>query len=197
MKKKIVILLGHPDNESIMSKDLADAYEREARVAGHEVQRFNLSEMQFDPILHKGYKVIQDLEPDLKKLQDAIRWCDHFLLVYPMWWSSMPALLKGLFDRMWLPAFAFHMRKGKDGKPALGWVKLLKGKTARVVVLSGSRPIFIYLLFGDYTHEVVRAILGFSGLSVSVTRIGPTEGATDAMRAGWTDKVSRMGKLGA
>ena len=194
--KKIVILLGHPDNERIFSKDLADAYETRARAAGHEVKRFNLSEMQFDPILHKGYKVIQGLEPDLKALQDAIRWGDHLVLVYPLWWSSTPALLKGLFDRMWLPAFAFHMRKRKDGTQALGWKKLLKGKTARVIVLSGSRPLFVRLMFGNYTHEVTRGILGFAGFRVSQTLVGPTEGASDAWRAKWKERVGRMGELG-
>lgn len=197
MSKKIVILLGHPDNEGIMSKDLADAYEGEARAAGHEVRRFNLGEMQFDPILHKGYKVIQELEPDLKSLQEAIRWCDHFVLMYPTWWCTMPALLKGLFDRIWLPAFAFHMRKHKDGKPALGWIKLLKGKTARVIVLSGTRPLLIQFMFGDYTNEIARGILGFAGFRVSLTRIGPTDGCTEDMRKRWVGKISRMGKLGA
>ena len=195
-KKKIVILLGHPDTEEILSKDLADAYEKEALVAGCEIQRFNLAEMQFDPVLHKGYKVIQELEPDLRKLQEAIRWCDHFVLVYPTWWASMPALLKGLFDRMWLPAFAFHMRKKKDGTQALGWKKLLKGKTARVIVLSGSRPILIYLFFGDYTNEICRGILGFAGMRVRLTRVGPTQDCTENMRTHWCQKIGRLGKRG-
>lgn len=196
MQKKITILLGHPDNEDILSKVLADAYEAAAKAAGHEVQRFNLGEMQFDPILHKGYKVIQELEPDLKKLQEAIRWCDHFVLVYPTWWSSMPALLKGLFDRMWLPAFAFHMRKRRDGTQALGWRRLLRGKTSRVIVLSGTRPIFIYFLFGDYTNEISRSILWFSGMSVSLTRIGPTQDATNSMRDRWKKRIERLGRKG-
>lgn len=196
MQKKIVILLGHSDNEHILSKDLADAYEGAAKAAGHELRRFNLAEMQFDPILHKGYKIIQELEPDLQALQEAIRWCDHFVVVYPTWWCSMPALLKGLFDRMWLPAFAFRYRKTSDGKQKLGWQKLLKGKTSRVIVLSGSRPILIYLFFGDYTNEITRGILGFAGFKVSLTCAGPIQDSTDGMRARWKRKVERLGRRG-
>jgi putative NADPH-quinone reductase len=196
-KKKIVVLLGHPDNEPTLSRAFADEYENAAREAGHEVRRFNLGEMQFDPILRKGYKVIQDLEPDLKTLQEAMRWCDHFMLVYPTWWVTMPALLKGLFDRMWLPAFAFRMRKHADGTPALGWHKLLKGKTARVVVLSDSRPILIRLFFGDYTNEISRGILWFAGMSVALTRVGPIKGSSDAWREKWKKRMAAMGKHGA
>src|SRR5690349_6954861 len=127
-RKKIFILLGHPDADTL-SGHFASVYMQAAQAAGHEVKRANIGELQFDPILHHGYKVIQELEPDLKQVQEDIRWCDHFVVIYPNWWCTMPALLKGFFDRAWLPAFAFRFRK--DG---MGWDRLLAAKTARVVV---------------------------------------------------------------
>ncbi len=195
-KRKIVVLLGHPDGEKTLSKDMADVYAASAEKAGHEVRRFNLAEMQFDPILHKAYKTIQELEPDLVTFQEALKWADHFVLVYPNWWCTMPALLKGLFDRTWLPGFCFHFRKRADGSQALGWTKMMKSKTARVIVLSGTRPLFIYMLFGDYTNEIKCGILGFAGFKVRLTRIGPTEHSSDAKRSAWQKKVSALGKKG-
>ncbi|MGH7141483.1 MAG: NAD(P)H-dependent oxidoreductase [Minisyncoccia bacterium] len=196
MQKKIVVLSGHPNPEDTLSKFLADTYETAAKESGHELKRFNLGELKFDPILHKGYKVIQELEPDLKNIEDALKWCDHLFIVYPNWWCTMPALLKGLFDRVWLPGFEFHMRRHKDGTQALGWDKLMDGKSARVVVLSGTRPIFIYTLFGDYTNEISRGILGFAGFSVSLTRLGPSEHLPKARAERWRKKIARLGRMG-
>jgi NAD(P)H dehydrogenase (quinone) len=196
-KKKITILLGHPDAvHDTLSKNLALIYETSAKAAGHEVQRFNLFDLKFDPVLREGYRTIQALEPDLVNLQEAIKWCDHFVLIYPTWWSSMPGPLKGLFDRIWLPAFAFRMRKTAQGTPALGWKKLMKGKTARVITLSGQHPFAIQILFGDYTNEIKRAILWFAGFKVRSNKWGPSEIAPEWLKNQWRHKVSHLGKMG-
>jgi NAD(P)H dehydrogenase (quinone) len=195
-KKKIVLLLGHPDVTQTQSSEMALLYETAAKKAGHEVRRFNLGELKFDPILHKGYKEIQALEPDLATLQEAIRWADHFVIVYPLWWATMPALLKGLFDRLWLPGFAFNMRKHADGTRALGWHKRLKGKTARMIVLAGNPPWLGHLVFGDFTNELKRAILWFAGFSTRVTHVGPTDTAPEWLRNVWRRKVIRLGESG-
>lgn len=195
-KKKIVILIGHPDTDPTICSELAMLYETAAKQVGHEVKKFHLAEMHFDPILHKGYKVIQELEPDVKKLQEALKWCDHFVLIYPNWWSTMPALLKGLFDRMWLPGFAFRMRKTSQGTPALGWYKLLKRKTARVIIPSGTHPFLVYLMFGNYTNEIKRGILWFAGFKTRLTLLGPSETAPEWKRNEWRKKIIRLGTLG-
>ncbi len=193
--KKILVLLGHSDADT-MTGQMALLYESSAKAAGHDVRRFNIGHMKFDPILHKGYKVIQELEPDLKEFQKAVLWCDHLVVLYPNWWQTMPALLKGLFDRVWLPGFAFNMRKHADGTTAMGWKKRMKGKTARVIVLSGSNPFLIWLFFGDYTNEIKMGVLWFAGFKTRVTRLGPTEGAPEWLKNNWRRRVSYLGRLG-
>lgn len=189
--KRIFILLGHPNTDTLTGA-LADRYEAEARAAGHEVRRLNIGELQFDPILHKGYKEIQELEPDLKVVQEHMRWCEHFVMLYPLWWSSMPALLKGMWDRMFLPAFAFRFHKGRPG-----WQKLLKGRSARVIVLSKSEPWQVWLMFGDFTNEVKRAILGFAGFSVRMTTIGNAENLSERRAERLLKHVGALGNRGA
>ena len=141
MIKKVLVLVGHPDSNSF-NTTLADAYAEGAREAGNEVKRVNLGDLNFDPILHKGYKEIQELEPDLKQIQEDIKWCQHFVIIYPSWWSTMPAILKGFFDRIWLPGFAFQFNE-----KGTFWKGLMKGKTARVFVTSDAHPFFTRLIF--------------------------------------------------
>ena len=155
--KKIFILLGHPDKDTL-NGTLASEYEKGAEVAGHEVRRMNIGEMQFDPILHFGYKKIQELEPDLKAFQENVRWCDHFVILYPSWWSTMPAILKGLFDRVWLPGFAYHFQNG-----GYFWKRMMNGKSAAMFITSDTAPLIQRIIFGDTTNELKKGILWFAG----------------------------------
>lgn len=186
--KKILILSGHPDTES-MCVDLCNSYADGARDAGHEVRRANLSDMQFDPILHKGYKVIQALEPDLLKLQNDIRWCEHFVIVYPSWWSTMPALLKGMFDRVWLPNFAY-----KFFPNGIMWHRLLKGRTATVFITSDAHPFLARFIFGDNVNEIRDGILWFAGFSPKIKKIGPIKKISPERRVKLVERFKNFGR---
>jgi len=190
VKRRITILLGVEDKDTTPGR-LADAYERGAKESGHEVRRINIGDLKFDPLLHKGYKVIQELEPDLKRAQEDIRWCEHLVVVYPNWWSTMPAILKGFFDRAWLPGFAFHFHKGGGYM----WDKLLKGRTANVIIIMNAAPLVERIFNGDYTNEIRRGILKFAGFSpVHLTSFGPAEASTLEHKKTWEKKVLNMGR---
>ncbi len=188
--KKIFILLGHPDSgPEPLSRHLADEYERSARAAGHDVRRTNLSDLSFDPILHKGYRSVQELEPSLVKVQEDLAWCEHFVLVYPNWWGGMPGALKGMWDRMFLPRFAFTMSKN-----SLGWEALLKGRTARVIITCGSPAVFDFFMFGDFSASIKRSILSFAGFKTRVTCIGMSEHISEHHKKGCMTRVSSLAR---
>ncbi len=181
--------MGNPDKESY-SAQIADAYAQGATKSGHEVSRINLSDLNFDPVLHLGYKEIQELEPDLVMVQEKIKDADHIVFVYPNWWCTMPAAMKGMFDRMWLPGFAFNFDKINKKL-----IQRLNGKTARVIIIAGTHtPFMTWWKFGDYTNELVHGILGFAGIKAKATALGPTNKVAPEVLDKWTLKVSRMGE---
>ena len=189
--KKILVFLGNPTTDSYSGK-LATAYETGARDAGFEVERINIADLKFDPILHMGYREIQQLEPDVVAIQEKINWADHIVFIYPNWWCTMPAVLKGMFDRMWLPGFAFNF-----DKQTKKLIQRLKGKTARVIIVAGTHsPFMTWWKFGDYTNEIAHGILGFAGIDTSVTAFGPTEKSDQKILDAWEEKVKQLGKSG-
>ena len=198
--KKILLLLGHPD-KSGMCGAIADTYEKSAREAGHSVDRLNIGQMRFDPVLHKGYRERQELEPDLCRFQELVTACDHFVIIHPIWWVGMPAGLKGLFDRAWLPGSAFRYMKMSGGMPGAGkrtifWHRLFRGKTARIIVTSGTSPWLVRFLPGNVNAQLKWGILWFAGFSVRTTWFGPAEDVPESRKARWLAQVAELGREG-
>ncbi len=193
--RKILLLLGHPDKSGICGS-FADAYESGAREAGHDVTRLNIGEMQFDPILHRGYRAMQELEPDLKRFQELVTACDHFVVIYPVWWVGMPAILKGLFDRAWLPGSAFRYIKMQSGRRTIFWHRLMRGKTARIIMTSGTHPWLVRFLPGNVNAQLKWGILWFAGFSVKTVWYGPAENPPEARKARWIAQVKNLGRRG-
>jgi NAD(P)H dehydrogenase (quinone) len=182
---KIYILLGHPDNESFNSR-IAAAYYKAAKENGHEVRLQRIGDMAFDPVLWKGYKANQELEPDLKQAQENILWCEKWVIVYPVWWGSVPAILKGFFDRALYKGFAFRYHAGDPF-----WDKLLKGRCAEIISTCDSPWWWIWWQYRNSDiNTVKKAILEFCGISpVKVTRIAGLRYLNDAAREEQIKKV--------
>ena len=146
--------------------------------------------MDFNPNLQFGYRKRTELEPDLLKAQEDFKWADHIVWVYPVWWGSVPAIMKGFIDRVFLPGFAFKKREG-----SLFWDKYLTGKTARLICTM-DQPTWYYKLFnGSPTHYAMKKLtMQFIGVKkVKITAIGPIRLSKDTFRAKWLNKMERLG----
>ncbi|EAT59962.1 NAD(P)H-dependent oxidoreductase [Chlorobium ferrooxidans] len=189
MSRRILVIPGHPAMESFCGS-LADAYVKGARAAGNEVQLIDLAKLSFDPILHNGYNSIQPLEPDLLSAREAIKWAEHLVFVYPIWWGAMPALLKGFIDRIFLPGFAFKFRDG-----SAMWDRLLSNRSAHLLVTMDT-PIWYYkLVYRMPGHnQMKRTILEFCGIKpVKISSFGPVKNATPQKREQWIAKAYAYG----
>lgn len=188
-KKKTLVILGHPSEDSYCAA-LANSYFEGSVSAGNPTRFLLLSRMTFDPVLHTGYRPpLQILEPDLLIAQAGIEWAEHLVFVYPNWWGGMPALMKGFIDRTFVPGFAF---KYKDSTAA--WDRLLTGKSARMIVTMDSPPwYFKWVNRAPGHNQMKRTILEFSGVRpVTITNIGPVKGASAVQRMKWIEEVSLL-----
>jgi len=109
----LLVINAHPRQDS-SCRALAVAAATGAEAAGHEVRVLALRELDFD-LHHRG----QELGPCLVQSQQDLLWAEHLILVHPIWWATMPALLKGWLDRVLQPGFAFAERgRWRVGGPA-------------------------------------------------------------------------------
>ena len=188
MSKRVLVILGHPGTNSFCSA-LADSYIAAAKDASHEVRIMRLGALRFDPVLREGYQEVQALEPDLLHAQANILWAEHLVLVYPIWWGGIPALMKGFFDRILLPGFAFQYRKGKAFPD-----KLLAGRTAHLLVTLDTPPWYyrwFYRMPG--VHQMRKTTLEFCGIKPTKTLMfGPVLGSTVAQRDKWLKKAGTL-----
>ncbi|MHA6493539.1 NAD(P)H-dependent oxidoreductase [Pseudomonas borbori] len=187
--KRILMILGNPKGTSLCGA-LAEAYAQGAREKGHVVRQLKLGELSFDPILRDGYEQSQTLEPDLLEAQRQIHWAEHLVFVYPVWWGGIPALLKGFFDRTFLPGFAFKYRNRSQL-----WDKLLSGRTADLLVTMDTPPWYFRWIYGAPAHrQMTRTILGFSGIKTRrLSEFAPVRPSSEAQRQDWLRKAQKLG----
>jgi len=188
--KKILIINGHPDRESLCFA-LAESYKKGADTNGDQCQLVHLIDLKFNPILTYGYRLISELEPDLLKIQQDILQADHLVFVYPNWWATLPALLKGFIDRVLLPNFAF-----KYHKKGPFWDKLLKGKTARLIVTMDTPKWYYWLINRNAGHNAMKiGVLEFCGIKpVKISVFAPVKSSDDLKRKKWLSEVETLGR---
>ena len=188
--KNILIINRHPDKESFCFA-LSESYKMGAYKTNTSVKLTHLIDLKFNPILTYGYRKISELEPDLVQMQQDILWADHLVFVYPNWWSTVPALLKGLIDRIFVPGFAFEY---KENSPF--WDKLLKGKTARLIVTMDTPKWYYWLINKNSGHNAMKiGILEFCGIKpVKITVFSGIKSSDESKRKKWLEVIKILGE---
>ena len=154
MGKRITIIQGHPSPErKHLGHALVDSYADGAMISGrHDVRRIEVAQLEF-PLLRtaEDWKT-GPLPATLQEAQEAMEWAEHLVVIYPLWTGATPALLKGFFDRVFLPGVSFRLADGRTW-PNLHNIRRL----AAVVTYGGDR--WRTLLMGDPPRKVVTRAL--------------------------------------
>ncbi len=152
---KILVLYAHPV-ETSFNAGLHRLVVERLQAAGHEVDDCDLYVEDFDPRLSRaerlGYHEPRSDDDAVASYVRRLRWAEALVLCFPVWNYGYPAILKGFFDRVFLPGVSFDLVDGKV-VPTLQNIR----KLVAVVTYGGSR--LRALLMGDPPRRLVGRVL--------------------------------------
>ncbi|MGF6127519.1 NAD(P)H dehydrogenase (quinone) [Pseudomonas frederiksbergensis] len=178
----VLILHAHPEPQSFTSA-LRDQAVGTLQAQGHEIQVSDLYAMHWNPVAsaedfsdrdNPDYLVYaleqrlgvktKSLAPDIQQELDKLLWADLLILNFPIYWFSMPAILKGWIDRVLVSGVCYGGKRFYDQGG-------LAGKKALVsVTLGGREHMFgedaIHGPLEDMLRPLLRGTLAYVGLDV-------------------------------
>jgi putative NADPH-quinone reductase len=189
MNKKVLIINGNP-NPGSFSEALASTYYKAAKSAGATVVLHHLYKLDFNPNLILKNKYGQNLEPDLIQIQQEIKKAEHLVFVYPNWWGTFPALLKGFIDRVFIKGFAYEYPDNQTFQ-----TPLLTGKTARLIVTMDTPAWYYRLIYKQPGHNAMKkGTLEFCGIKpVKITTFSPIKNTSQKQREKYLNKTAELG----
>jgi len=150
---RVHVVHAHPV-ETSFNRSLFTTVVDTLRARGHEVDACSLYDEGFDAVLSREERIHYEdvpgnLTPAVKPYVDRLRAAEAIVFVHPVWNYGYPAILKGYFDRIFLPGVSFELRDG-GAQPALANIK-----RAAFVTTYGGTWWRTYLM-GDPPRRVAR-----------------------------------------
>lgn len=186
----VLLVYAHPEPKSL-NGSLKNFALRHLEEAGHAVQVSDLYAMQwkaaldaddntacrpdtrFDPSLDSKHAFENGTQAaDIAREQDKLRWADALVLQFPLWWFSMPAILKGWVERVYAFGFAYGVGEHSDTHWGDRYGEgSMKGKRAMLIVTTGGwashyGPRGINGPIDDLLYPIHHGILYYPGFDV-------------------------------
>ncbi|MCH7850411.1 MAG: NAD(P)H-dependent oxidoreductase [Nanoarchaeota archaeon] len=190
--KKILVILGNPKKTSF-GRNLAEAYVKGAKAGDFDVRFLDVTAMKFDPILHEGKDSGQKIEESVLSARKDIYWANHLVFIYPIWWGSMPAIMKGFIERVFSNGFAYKYVKGEAFHR-----RLLKGKSARLIITMDASYLLYKLLLREHGVKSIKInVFFFCGIGpVKTSNIYNVRKSGRESREKWLDRIHGFGVKG-
>jgi len=156
-----LILFAHPCAESFSSA-LHEVVVKTLQARSWSVDNCDLNAENFSPVLteaeRRGYHEepanIEPVRPYVERYVERLQAADALILVFPVWNFGYPAILKGFFDRVFLPGVSFKLVDGKV-QPNLQNIT----KLAAVTTYGGTRLRAFFA--GDPPRHIVKRHLRY------------------------------------
>ncbi|WP_044482573.1 NAD(P)H-dependent oxidoreductase [Paenibacillus antibioticophila] len=123
-----LIVYAHPRKESFNHAILETAV-RGLRQKGHEVVVRDLYAIEFQPVISSS-EILGGIGEDIEQEQEYLKWADVITFIYPIWWTGLPAIVKGYIERVFTYGFAYRYVNGEQ-------MGLMKGKKAVIINTQG------------------------------------------------------------
>jgi NAD(P)H dehydrogenase (quinone) len=194
---RVLVLFAHPLEDSYAAA-LRDAVVGALKAGGHAVDLCDLYQEAFDPVLsareRRAYRDMPGNGRGVAEHVQRLRQAEGIVLVFPSWWYGMPAILKGYFDRVWLPGVAFEF--GPQAiRPLLTGIRVFG-----VVTTTGAPMWFTRLYMGNPSRKVLMrglARLLAPGADRFWLALYSMDRATAANRAAFIERVkARIARIG-
>lgn len=149
---RVLVVYCHPVETSFASA-LHQEVLRNLRAAGHEVDDCDLYAEGFNPVLSReerlGYHDVPSNRLPLQDHIDRLQWAEAIVFCFPTWCFGLPAMLKGYFDRLFMPGVAFDISDPANVKPMLTHIKRISA------VVTYGRPRWVAWYMGDPPRKIV------------------------------------------
>lgn len=193
MRNKILVIDGHPDPErQRFCHALADTYIDGARSSGLETRLITVADADFTLLRTAREFAEPPTQRDIIRARQDLLWCNHLVLIFPLWLGDAPALLRGFLEHMARASFIAET----DGR---GIRQKLRGRSARLIVTMGM-PKFAYsLIFQEHgVQNIMHGVLGFGGISpIRRTYFGGVDSAVSDNTLSALNRVRALGRDGA
>jgi NAD(P)H dehydrogenase (quinone) len=176
----VLVVLCHPLRSSFCG-EVGERFIEGLDRAGHTHELADLYRERFDPVFSAedyGQFRGRALEPRLLEEQARVDRADAVALVSPIWWLSLPAMLKGWFDRVWSNGWAYEWEHDPEGS------LLAERPFALLLTAAGSRATWDRYGYAAALDATLRVgLLGWCGAGTSTVAILHDTGFTpEAMR---------------
>ena len=166
-----LVVLAHPD-EGSFAHALCQSAVTGLQRAGHVVEVLDLYALDFQPAMSSAERVAYHMDkPTLDPLVDdsiaKLQRAEILVFVYPTWWSSMPAILKGWLEKTMVPGVAFVFNNDHRVRPGLTKVRHIVG----VSTYGGPRS-YVRLVNDNGRRTLLRALRLNTGLRTRSTWLG-------------------------
>lgn len=189
MRSLVIYCHPQPTSFTAAARDrVLDSLERR----GDDVRLTDLYADGFDPLFtaeERDAHLDPGPHPSVARHAEDLRWCERLVLVYPTWWSSQPAMLKGWIDRVWVNDVAWELPPGTNR---------LRGRLRNirriVVVTSHGSPKIKNVLQGEPGKRVVTRTLRAVCHPLTRTKwlaLYGIDTASDEQRRAFLDRVER------